>query len=73
MSCVSHHKISHPLSLETLLMRPHDPARRRLLGGLLAGLFGWLVPAKAQAIPPQPLIPPEPAGGTLVNNPCTYS
>ena len=34
-------------------MQPHNPSRRRLLGGLVAGLFGWLLPKKAPAQPPQ--------------------
>jgi YD repeat-containing protein len=47
-------EISHPLNLETLLMQPHNPARRRLLGGIVAGLFGWLASGKSEARPPQP-------------------
>jgi YD repeat-containing protein len=35
-------------------MQPHNPARRRLLGGIVAGLFGWLSVGKAEARPPQP-------------------
>jgi hypothetical protein len=32
-------------------MKPHNSSRRRLLGGLVAGLFGWLLPRKAPATP----------------------
>ncbi len=35
-------------------MHPQNPSRRRLLGGLLAGLFGWLATGKTAARPPAP-------------------
>ena len=44
-------------------MNPHNPSRRRLLGGLVAGLFGWLLPSKAQATASPSPTQPESAGG----------
>ncbi len=35
-------------------MKPHHASRRSLLGGLLAGLFGWLQSEKVIAGQPQP-------------------
>ena len=34
-------------------MQSSNPSRRRLLGGILAGLFGWLLPRRGDATPPQ--------------------
>ncbi len=50
-------------------MQPHDPSRRRLLGGL----FGWLLPRKAQAKAAPSRTQAEPAGGTLISNTRSFS
>jgi hypothetical protein len=47
-------------------MQPHNPASRRLLCGILAGLFGWLATGKGQAQAPLPSVSPQaPVQGTL--------
>jgi YD repeat-containing protein len=48
-------------------MQPRKPSRRGLLGGLLAGLFGWLLPRKAPAQPPQPQAASSGAGSIELN------
>jgi YD repeat-containing protein len=34
-------------------MQSSNPSRRHLLGGILAGLFGWLLPRRGDATSPQ--------------------
>jgi hypothetical protein len=55
-------------------MEPHHPSRRRLLGGPLAGLFGWLLPIKSEAKPAlRPPVPGHDTLPTLVGYPLAYS
>jgi hypothetical protein len=37
-------------------MQPHNPSRRGLLGGILAGLFGWLSFARRKWVKPRWLL-----------------
>lgn len=42
-------------------------------GHLVAGLLGWLLPRKAQAKAAPSRTQAEPAGGTLIRNPRSFS
>src|SRR5208337_1067212 len=45
--------------MEYPTMTPHNPSRRTLLGGLLAGLFGFFTAHKAAAGPTAKPVPPS--------------